>query len=156
MSKPRTKTRDYLVGYGKPPEHSRFVKGVSGNAKGRPKGKKNMDTIIHEALFEPIQIQQNGRQKTMPAIQAILLKMRINALAGDHRASMAALQLAGRTAAVDEVGQTEAVVGPLDEQTLYAVLRDYLDHKAPPAPERDDNPASEADGIDADGEGDDQ
>ncbi len=26
------------VGYGKPPLHSRFQKGKSGNAKGRPKG----------------------------------------------------------------------------------------------------------------------
>ena len=31
----------YAVGYGKPPAHSRFTPGQSGNPKGRPKGARN-------------------------------------------------------------------------------------------------------------------
>ena len=31
----------YAVGYGKPPAHSRFAPGRSGNSKGRPKGARN-------------------------------------------------------------------------------------------------------------------
>jgi hypothetical protein len=30
--------RPYTVGYGKPPVHTRFQKGVSGNPRGRPRG----------------------------------------------------------------------------------------------------------------------
>ena len=33
--------RDYEVGYAKPPEHTRFVKGQSGNPRGRAPGAKN-------------------------------------------------------------------------------------------------------------------
>jgi hypothetical protein len=42
--------RDYPVGYGKPPPHSRFVKGQSGNPRGRPPGAKNMKTLLTKAM----------------------------------------------------------------------------------------------------------
>src|SRR5438105_4983911 len=47
-STPDAKT--YEVGYGKPPVHTRFPKGVSGNPAGRPKGAKGLNTIVRERL----------------------------------------------------------------------------------------------------------
>ena len=35
---PSDKQRDYEVGYGKPPRHTRFANGRSGNPRGRPHG----------------------------------------------------------------------------------------------------------------------
>jgi hypothetical protein len=40
----------YEVGYGRPPKHTRFRKGQSGNPKGRPKGAKAFNTIVRETL----------------------------------------------------------------------------------------------------------
>ena len=40
----------YDEGYGKPPENSKFKTGQSGNPNGRPKGKKNTNTLFNEAL----------------------------------------------------------------------------------------------------------
>ena len=36
---PEAATPDNKVGYGRPPRHSRFTKGQSGNPKGRPQGR---------------------------------------------------------------------------------------------------------------------
>ncbi len=41
---------DYAVGYGKPPVETRFQKGQSGNPEGRPRSKKQLVTLLAEAL----------------------------------------------------------------------------------------------------------
>ena len=46
----------YEVGNCKPPKHSQFQKGKSGNAKGRPKGSKNLKTLIREEFLKPVTV----------------------------------------------------------------------------------------------------
>jgi hypothetical protein len=57
---PREQRGDYEVGYGKPPRHTRFAKGQSGNPRGRPRGAKNFNTLLEEALDEPVTVTENG------------------------------------------------------------------------------------------------
>ena len=142
MTARRKKTADYSVGYAKPPTETRFKKGMTGNPKGRPKGKKNMNTIIRDTLFGPIQIQQNGKTTTVTAFEAILLKMRNNALSGDFRSAVQALQLASRSIELDDANQADKEINPLDQETMIALMRDYLDHKVPPSDESEDGATS--------------
>ena len=63
--------RDYEVGYGKPPRHTRFVKGQSGNPRGRPPGAKNMKTLLTKALNELVVVTDNGGRRMVTKREAI-------------------------------------------------------------------------------------
>ena len=54
---------DYKVGYKRPPLHTRFRKGQSGNPRGRPRGSKNFSTLLAEALNEPVVVTEDGRRR---------------------------------------------------------------------------------------------
>ena len=69
---PPEKQRDYEVGYGKPPHHTRFQSGQSGNPRGRPSGSKNLKTLLSEALNEPVIITENGRRRKITKREAIV------------------------------------------------------------------------------------
>jgi len=64
--------RHYEVGYGKPPRHTRFKKGQSGNPRGRPCGSKNLSSLLSEALNEPVIVAENGRRRKISKRQAII------------------------------------------------------------------------------------
>ena len=64
---PRENQRDYEVGYSKPPRHTRFVKGQSGNPRGRPPGAKNFATLLSEALNETVIVTENGGGARLPS-----------------------------------------------------------------------------------------
>jgi hypothetical protein len=63
--------RTYDVGYGKPPRHSRFKKGRSGNPHGRPQGSRNMSTLLDRALNEQVVVSENGKRKTITKRDAV-------------------------------------------------------------------------------------
>ena len=67
--------RDYEVGYGKPPRHTRFELGRSGNPRGRPGGSKNLSTLLSEALKEPVIVVENGRRRKIAKRQAIITQL---------------------------------------------------------------------------------
>lgn len=75
------------VGFGKPPKHARFRKGLSGNPKGRPRGSRNASTLLDEALKERVTISENGRRRKVTKLEAILKQLVNKAAGGDHRAT---------------------------------------------------------------------
>jgi Family of unknown function (DUF5681) len=83
---PHKKKHDYEVGYGKPPRHSRFPKGQSGNPRGRPSGAKNFATLLKEALNEPVIVTDNGGRRKVSKRQAIITQLVNRSATADFRA----------------------------------------------------------------------
>lgn len=75
--------QNYDVGYGKPPESSRFKPGQSGNRDGRPKGSLNFATVLERTLRETVVINENGRRQTITKLEAALKQLTNKAAAGD-------------------------------------------------------------------------
>lgn len=88
----RDDTSAYEVGYGKPPKHSQYRKGQSGNSKGRPKGRKNMKTIIREVLDKKLPIKINGKTRAVTGREMIALRLRQKAAEGEMKATQQLLK----------------------------------------------------------------
>lgn len=74
------------VGYGNPPEATRFKKGQSGNPKGRRKGSLNVATVFAQTLREKVVVNENGQRKTMTKFEAAIKQFVNKAASGDLRA----------------------------------------------------------------------
>ena len=106
------------VGYGRPPRHSRFRPGQSGNPRGRPKGKRNLASLLSDVLIQPVTITANGKRKRVSSETALLLRLREKALGGDIRAmnmllSLRAIHLPDREANADYRQMTDEDVAIL-------------------------------------------
>ncbi len=84
---------EYTVGYGKPPLHTRFQKGRSGNPRGRPRGTKNLATVIAEALAEPVTVIENGKRRRITKRQAVIAQLVNRSAQADPRATKLLLDL---------------------------------------------------------------
>jgi hypothetical protein len=71
------------IGRGNPPKRTQFQKGVSGNKKGRPKGSKNLSTLVMEAARDQVTATIGGKQRRITKIQATAMQLATKAAGGD-------------------------------------------------------------------------
>lgn len=111
----------YKVGYGKPPKHTQFPKG-NGPGKGRPKGAKNLKTIVNTAMAAKVATKINGKVKKMSKIELAIHQLSNKAAGGDLKAIEKLIALHER------YGPEEHTAAPSAEETKadLATLQNYL------------------------------
>lgn len=76
----------YSVGYRRPPTHSQFKPGKSGNPRGRPKRSVlGFDNFLHQELLSTVLIQTNGKPQKLSKYEVILKQIVKCAMEGDFR-----------------------------------------------------------------------
>ena len=139
MIAPQTTSASYEVGYGKPPRHTQFQKGRSGNPGGRSRktpATRLRELALHEA-YRTVIVHEDGHAVPMPAIQAVLRSQIEIATSGNVRAQRAVLAM------IDDI---EVSVG--DGVYKHATDNEVVDADA------DDGAVDDAVEVDADDGGD--
>lgn len=148
---------DYPIGYGKPPKHSQFKKGQSGNPKGPKKGSRALKTDLDKALRAQLTITVGGKKVrgTTQALSMYALAMR--AATGDLRAQKLLADLVLTVFGAGDRGGTEAKLSKQDEELLDRLLNRFDpagDGEGKGDPSSSDS-KPDADATEKDGEADD-
>jgi hypothetical protein len=111
------------VGRGHPPKHTQFRKGASGNPKGRPKGSRNLSTLLREAADDQVSATIGGKVRNISKLQASAMQLATKAASGDQAAINKLLDW------VDEIESRAAAARPsqfpLSEADIEVIRETY-------------------------------
>ena len=120
-------------GYGKPPKKHQFKKGVSGNPRGRPKGKKSFTALFKQLENEKITVQINGKTEKLTIEQAILKRVMIDSVVGKSSSARLYVEIKQTILAMpDTAGMSASERNKQDE----AILESFLKHLGPDLPDK--------------------
>jgi hypothetical protein len=114
---------DYPVGYKRPPAHTQFKPGQSGNPKGRKIESKNTSTLLAEELNQRMSVTENGRQRRITKRHAII-KRSVNAAINDPKVGLSMLQNLQRGEAPAE--ENAAIFPRLSAPEYDRIIENFL------------------------------
>ena len=79
----------YRVGRGKPPVHTRYTKGQSGNRNGRPRNKPNPASLIQAELDARLKATIDGKSRWISKRELLARQWVTKSIKGDTRRSAA-------------------------------------------------------------------
>jgi hypothetical protein len=127
---PPDNERDYEVGYGRPPQHTRFKRGQSGNPKGRPRESKNLPTLLTEALNQRVIVAENDGRRRITKREAIITQLVNRSAKADLRAIKILLDILQEIERRTEPEASESSFGSADKKVIEQ-LKARLNGKKP-------------------------
>jgi Family of unknown function (DUF5681) len=131
------------VGYGRPPKHSQFSKGASGNPTGRPRAVPSLRSDLAAELQQPHEIFENGAPIRVTKLKAVLRSLTAKAIDNDTRAASVLFALIRQYGVGTDEPAPEIDIDDLDELEAYAANErkrlSQLDPSAMPSPDPDTN-----------------
>ena len=123
------------VGYKRPPLHTRFKKGATGNSKGRPKGRVNVADLMKSTINKCVTVRDGEGTRTMPAAEAMVRGMVAKAAQGNGPALSALLDVYDMTGRSNEITEEERAKRALHLPASFT--REEHDFLFAPARERE-------------------
>jgi Family of unknown function (DUF5681) len=121
--------RDYEVGYGKPPRHTRFEPGRSGNPRGRPPGAKNMKTLLSKALNELVLVTEPGGRRKVSKREAIVTQLVNRSAKADYKAIQILLGMLRDIEGDSDAHSSDAAFTEADQQIIQRIRSRLRDEK---------------------------
>jgi hypothetical protein len=114
------------VGYGTPPEATRFKKGISGNPRGRPKGSLNVASVFTRTLRERVVINEHGQRKTVTKLEAALKQLVNKAASGEMPALRQLIELSrDAEAKQNQTSEQSSVLMEVDQEVMDGLLKRF-------------------------------
>lgn len=133
----------YEVGYGKPPKHTQFKPGETGNHKGRPKKSENLPAILQKVIGKLISVREGDKVRRLSTLEAMLLAMVGKVMKGDVKAFAAFMKLAKDTGLLDclpaEEGRHGVIIvsGTLSPEDWEKKAAEHYGRKKAPEDDKD-------------------
>jgi Family of unknown function (DUF5681) len=151
MTAPQTTSASYEVGYRKPPRHTQFQKGQSGNPGGRPRRPaRRLDELALYEAYRTTVVMEDGHAMPMPAIQAVLRSQLESAASGNVRAQRDILAM------IRDIERVRSIASLFDDDGADDVVDDIDDADAIDGDDHDVDDTAAADRDDAGGADDDE
>jgi hypothetical protein len=113
------------IGYGKPPRKNQFTKGHSGNPKGRPRGSKNLSTVVLRESRQPVRVNGPRGPRTVTKLVAAAMQMNNKAAQGDLRAICELFEIVARSEMQLGASSTREPFQEADRRVLENVCRRF-------------------------------
>jgi Family of unknown function (DUF5681) len=139
------KPRPYEVGYGKPPVHTRFRKGVSGNPSGGSRAQRaaRARALALKEAYRLVTVREGDKVTSLPAIQAVMRSQFALAVKGNgpaQRAMIAAIHAMEQELLAEAAaeGKAEAELPPMTNleagRRIASMLWEAYKEKGEPRP----------------------